>query len=485
MNISKLLLTDTMNTQMNRVNQIIDLLNATGETGKYSVVATQSNLPAINSAPDQLYIVRNHTGIGQACIVFDSTTSGRTWIPLGKSVDSGNTAFKITTAGEYSPSSMRAYYIGSDGLAHAADSTDDNKTATGYMDSQGFLVSWGTIRYAANSGDPVQTLVPGTTYYYNNQGLLTNSPTSSKKVGIAISASLLLINMAGTGSGSSSINTVNSEIELPPIATATSNLYIVKNYTTFKGPAMAAIVDGNYRYSPLKIDPGNGNTFIYVESSSLGSGVGANNLVYLDSNGIWQLANYQLPDKFAQAFLSSNNILVFGGVINLSTGTLVPGQRYYCSSVGTLTTAANANRIGFALNSTTLQIAIDIYANIQPDWNQTNSSATDYIKNKPGVTTTSSYGFAPQLPTDQTTLKFLAQDGTWTELPESIGARIDDIEVSSAGVVTVTITGTYTSIDIKTLSGATIAGTWASNVFTPTTATDITYGVPWKVIVNE
>lgn len=287
--------------------------------------------------------------------------------------------------------------------------------------------------------------------------------------------------------GNTSISVVNTESSLPSVGSATANIYLIKNHTTYKGSVLALIVDSAYKFIPIKFDPRNGNSYICVSIGQLGSGVNFGKCVYVDTSGIWQLADSTNATKYPIGIVGPNNSIILGDTFYNSALSLTTGSLYYCSSTGTLTSSVTPVQMGTALDSHTLNVQITNPADvqIQSDFNITDTSSPGFIKNKPEVVSKTAAGYVPILPNEYTVTKFLRQDGAWRELPETIGARIDDIEVSSAGVVTVTITGTYTSIDIKTLSGATIAGTWASNVFTPTTATDITYGVPWKVIVNE
>lgn len=70
-------------------------------------------------------------------------------------------------------------------------------------------------------------------------------------------------------------------------------------------------------------------------------------------------------------------------------------------------------------------------AQIQSDWNQTTTTATDYIKNKPGVVSKQANGFAPQLPNETTTTKYLRQDGTWVVPPNTTYSNWEEYEGST------------------------------------------------------
>lgn len=84
----------------------------------------------------------------------------------------------------------------------------------------------------------------------------------------------------------------------------------------------------------------------------------------------------------------------------------------------------------------------------------------------------------PALPSQSgNTGKFLTTDGTdasWATIPSAVPVVQDFYVDSTTGAITCTFSITPTTKTVHTIIGnTTIAGTWSSNVFTPTTADDI------------
>lgn len=84
----------------------------------------------------------------------------------------------------------------------------------------------------------------------------------------------------------------------------------------------------------------------------------------------------------------------------------------------------------------------------------------------------------PTLPSQSgNTGKFLTTDGTdasWATIPSAVPVVQDFYVDSTTGAITCTFSSTPTTKTVHTIIGnTTIAGTWSSNVFTPTTADDI------------
>ena len=84
----------------------------------------------------------------------------------------------------------------------------------------------------------------------------------------------------------------------------------------------------------------------------------------------------------------------------------------------------------------------------------------------------------PALPSQSgNTGKFLTTDGTdasWATIPAAVPVVQDFYVDSTTGAITCTFSATPTTKTVHTIIGNTaIAGTWSSNVFTPTTADDI------------
>lgn len=213
----------------------------------------------------------------------------------------------------------------------------------------------------------------------------------------------------------SSIIIVETEADLPSAAAALSNTYIIKNHTVEKGAVFACIVNGVYKYVPLKSDPMNANTFIYVSGLNLGQGVVANKCVYLDSGGIWQLADSTDPSKYAVGIVGTNSgFIILNGTYYNSSLNLTTGSTYYYDNSGNLTVTETNGVAGAAINNKTLSVHFQRPVQVQPDWNQSDSTADDFIKNKPVNVSKSKYGFVPQLPDENTVTKFFRQDGTWS-----------------------------------------------------------------------
>lgn len=191
--------------------------------------------------------------------------------------------------------------------------------------------------------------------------------------------------------GNSNISQVNTEADLPSVSAATSNVYFVVSHSKYKGPALACIVNSVYKITPLKDQVLEGNTYIYVDSVQVDESVNVNNCVYLDNNGIWQLADATIPAKHAQGIYAPYNMVILGGIAYLPGATLTTGNIYYSSNTGILTTSPTNNKIGVALNTHTLKLDFQDVGTVSKTFN----------------------GLCPQLPDEETTLKFLRQDGAW------------------------------------------------------------------------
>lgn len=222
--------------------------------------------------------------------------------------------------------------------------------------------------------------------------------------------SLNSLNVAG------GISIVDTEAQLPNPAISASNLFIVKKHTVFGGSCLASIVNSSYKYNIIKNDIINGSAFIYVTSDKLGDGVIQNKCVYLDSNGVWQLASYTDKAKFPFAIAGPFLSIIFEGVVKFTNMELEVGKRYYCDDSGTLTTTDTGIYVGQAIsvNSMFIHIKEGLFQQ-QADWNQIDTSKVDYIKNKPTIVSKTAAGFVPKLPNEATVSKFFRQDGTWAE----------------------------------------------------------------------
>ncbi len=254
-----------------------------------------------------------------------------------------------------------------------------------------------------------------------------------------INDAINIVNSMGGG-----ITEVASEATLPDPSSATSNMYLIRNHTKFKGAALAALINGVYKITPLKNDVMNSNQFIYVESAQLSPLATVNKCVYLDSAGVWQLASPENPNKYAQGIVGPYNSVILGGILYSAGLNLTVGSTYYYDATGTLTTEETIGKVGIALDANTLSLHfINIVEGTQPDWTQTDTNSVDYIKNKPGVVSKTTDGFVPQLPNETTVTKFLRQDATWATpdyLPISGGAMTSTLsDVKSSQVRNIVI----------------------------------------------
>lgn len=170
-----------------------------------------------------------------------------------------------------------------------------------------------------------------------------------------------IVNSMGGG-----ITEVASETSLPDPASATSNVYLIRNHTKFKGAALAALINGIYKITPLKNDVMNSNQFIYIDAAQLSSSASINKCVYLDSTGVWQLANSSDPNKYAQGIVGPYNSIILGGILYSAGLNLIKGATYYYNSTGSLTTEETIGKVGVALDSHTLSLHfLSINTNIQ------------------------------------------------------------------------------------------------------------------------
>lgn len=208
---------------------------------------------------------------------------------------------------------------------------------------------------------------------------------------------------------------VATEANLPSPTSAPSNIYLIKNHTKYKGTVLALLNNNTYTMVPLKNDPINANQYIYSAQENFGPGATVNKFVYLDSNKVWQLADCTNVSKKAMGIVGPYNSVVLSGIVQSAGLNLNPGTIYYYDNSGTLTSNPTDGYAGVALDTNILDVNIKEKVQIpQSDWDETDSSSTDYIKNKPGVVSKQAMGFAPILPNESTVTKFLRQDGTWS-----------------------------------------------------------------------
>ena len=207
---------------------------------------------------------------------------------------------------------------------------------------------------------------------------------------------------------------VANEAALPTPAAATSNIYLIRYHTKYKGTVLALLNANSYVMVPLRNNPINANHYEYYTANDFGTGVTINKLVYLDSNKIWQLADCSDESKKAMGIVGPFNSVILSGLVQSAGLNLVPGTVYYYDTTGNLTDVPTIGYVGYALDNDLLDVSIKEKVQIpQSDWNQTDDTSVDYIKNKPGTVTKQNIGFVPQLPNETSVNKFFRQDGTW------------------------------------------------------------------------
>ena len=151
--------------------------------------------------------------------------------------------------------------------------------------------------------------------------------------------------------------TIATEASLPSPASAVSQVYIITNHTVIRQPVLAVIAGSAWYFTILRQNTINGTTVWKLESAEIGTGVVANKVVYVDSSGVFQLADPTDSTKKGIAIYTANGALVFNGLYNNSSLSLTVGADYYYDSTGSLTTTIGNGLIGKAINSTTLLIA--------------------------------------------------------------------------------------------------------------------------------
>ena len=207
---------------------------------------------------------------------------------------------------------------------------------------------------------------------------------------------------------------VATEANLPPPSAAPSNIYLIKNHTKYKGAVLALLNGNSYTMTPLRNDPVNSNSYAYYTAGSFGIGAAINKMVYLDANKVWQLADCTDDSKKAMAIVGPYNSVILSGLVKSEGLNLTPGTTYYYDNTGSLTDTPTNGYVGYALDTNVLDVNIREKTQIpQSDWNQSDTSATDYIKNKPDIVSKQASGFVPQLPNESTVTKFFRQDGSW------------------------------------------------------------------------
>lgn len=244
---------------------------------------------------------------------------------------------------------------------------------------------------------------------------------------------------------------VANESALPSPNAATSNIYLIRTHTKYRSSVLALLNGSSYYMIPAKNDVNSSNQYLYVENAKLAPGIQINQFVYLDSNGIWQAADGTDNSKRALGMVGPYSSVVLSGIVNSAGLNLTPGTIYYYDNTGNITTTPTLGYAGVALDTTILNVKISERIDYpQSDWNQNDSTADDYIKNKPGRVSKQSDGFVTQLPDENTVTKFFRQDGTWA-VPDY---PTDYISVNGGGVATYTGDAISTS-QVRNISAGT------------------------------
>lgn len=244
---------------------------------------------------------------------------------------------------------------------------------------------------------------------------------------------------------------VATEAALPSPAAATSNIYLIRKHSRYKNTVLALLNGTSYLMIPSKNDVNSSNQYLYLDNASLASGVTINQFVYLDNNGVWQAADSSDENKKAMGMVGPYNSIILSGIVNSAGLNLVPGTVYYYDTTGNLTDVPTLGYAGVALDTTILNVNIRERIDYpQSDFAQTDTTAVDYIKNKPGIVSKQADGYVPQLPNETTVAKFFRQDGTWA-VPSY---PTDYISVNGGGVATYTGDAISTS-QVRNISAGT------------------------------
>ena len=88
---------------------------------------------------------------------------------------------------------------------------------------------------------------------------------------------------------------------------------------------------------------------------------------------------------------------MLSGLVKSEGLSLTPGTTYYSDDLGSLIETPTNGYVGYSLDTNILDANIkEKVLIVQPDWNQSDSSSEDYIKNKPSIVSKQSSGFVPQ-----------------------------------------------------------------------------------------
>ena len=237
-----------------------------------------------------------------------------------------------------------------------------------------------------------------------------------------------IVNSMGGG-----IAELETEANLPDPSAAASNIYLIRNHSKFKGAALAALINGVYKITPLKNDVINSNQFIYVDDAKLASSVTINKCVYLDSTGVWQLADPSNPNKYAQGIVGPYNSIILGGILYSSSLNLSVGATYYYDNNGNLTLAPTIGKVGVAIDANTLSLHfLSINTDVQDKETAVNyNHITNCITHIP-------QNIKLELADGVLTLKA----GSKGYVPNGAGV-FDEITISSNKTLTNTTNGTY------------------------------------------
>ena len=188
-------LSNTINEQMNTINQLVDWIN----NGKlnFSSIANESLLPSPVSADQNFYIIQYHSKIlGPALALL--INNGWQYVSLKINVNHGKIQLNREAA-DFGTGVIINKVVYKDETTTKWELANPND-----ISKQGIAIvgASNTLIFSGEYEDIGLTLVPGKKYYYDIAGTITGSQTSGF-IGIADSDhKLILGGFGGSGSGS-------------------------------------------------------------------------------------------------------------------------------------------------------------------------------------------------------------------------------------------------------------------------------------------
>lgn len=132
---------------------------------------------------------------------------------------------------------------------------------------------------------------------------------------------------------------------------------------------------------------------------TIDNGVLSVNISELNIPTINSIANKATFDKYGVIKLGNDSPLISNFSNDSITGETSDNTDFFPVRLDSY------NRAGIAIPNS-------LFTQVQTDWNQNNTSAADFIKNKPGIFSVGNNGLVPY-PTEANNSKFLSAQGTW------------------------------------------------------------------------